>query len=153
MLNVQERRLILKLHEEGKTQEYISGLIGCSQPTVHRWIQYGMQGRTLETLPRSGRPTPLTKNRLGKLRCKILEKVKARNKNYCSVSTKEIKRIIDDEIGRVYTLRHVERLMHKLGFSLIKPRPQHTRHDQSKVDKFRDEFKKNSHRSIWVMKS
>jgi len=32
------------------------------------------------------------------------------------------------------------------------PRPQHLKHDQEKVDKFRDEFKKNSNRNMWVMK-
>ena len=49
-------------------------------------------------------------------------------------------------------MRHVERIMHKLGFSLITPRPQHLRHDQNKVDKFREDFKKNFNRSMWAMK-
>lgn len=40
-------------------------------------------------------------------------------------------------------MRHIERIIHRLGFSLITPRPQHLRHDQKKVDNFRDEFKKN----------
>ena len=40
---------------------------------------------------------------------------------------------------------------HKIGFSLITPRQQHIRHDQGKVDKFREEFKKNSNRRIWVV--
>ena len=152
MLSVKERELIIKLSNQGKKQEEISELIGCSQPTVHRWIKHGLYGRTLKTLPRSGRPTKLTQQNLAKLRKKILTNIRKANNEYCSVSTKELKDFISKEIGEIYSLRHVERIMHKLGFSLITPRPQHLRHDQIKVDKFRDEFKKNSSRSIWVMR-
>ena len=104
------------------------------------------------TLPRSGRPTKLTKKNLAKLKNKILINIKKANNNYCSVSTKQVKGLISKEIGENYSLRHIERIMHRIGFSLIKPRPQHLRHDQEKVDAFRESFKKNSNRSIWVMK-
>ena len=152
MLSIKERELIVNLHNKGKKQEEISDLLGCSQPTVHRWIKNSNTRRTLETLPRSGRPTKLTKKTLVRLKEKILSNIKQANKEYCSVSTKEVKSLINKEIGEIYSLRHVERIMHKIGFSLIKPRPQHLKHDQKKVDKFRDEFKKNSNRSIWAMK-
>jgi putative transposase len=144
MLSVKERELILTLHRKGKKQEEISELLGCSQPTVHRWIKHSFSGRTLETLPRSGRPTKLTKNALRQLKDKLQSEIKAANNKFCSVSTKQVGEIIRQEIGKTYSLRHIERTMHKLGFSLVTPRPQHIRHDQEKVDKFRDEFKKNS---------
>jgi len=94
----------------------------------------------------------LTQQNLIRLKNKILTKIKKANDGYCSVNTKEIGEIIHQEIGKLYSLRHVERIMHKIGFSLIMPRPQHLKHDQEKVDKFRDEFKKNSNRNMWVMK-
>lgn len=151
MLNMKEREFIVKLHENGKNQEEISRLIGCSQPTVHRWIKHSLSGRTLQTLPRSGRPTKLTTKKISQLKRKIMMKIKHANDEFCSVSTKEIRKIIHQEIGELYSLRHVERIMHKLGFSLITPRPQHVRHDQEKVDRFRDEFKKKFKRHMWVM--
>ena len=151
MLSKKERELIISLHDKGKKQEEISELIGCSQPTVHRWIKHNSHGRTLDTLPKSGRPTKLTKNNIAKLKKKIVATVESANKDFCSVNTKQIGKIIHQEIGEMYSLRHVERIMHKLGFSLIAPRPQHLRHDQEKVDKFREEFKKNSNRRIWAM--
>lgn len=151
MLSVAERKLIVKLHKKGKKQEEIAGLVGCSQPTVHKWIKVSKRGLTLKSMPRSGRPTKLTKKNLALLKNKILAKVKAANKKYCSVSTKQVSNIIRQEIGETYSIRHVERIMHKLGFSLITPRSQHVRHDQEKVDKFRDEFKKNSNRYMWIM--
>jgi len=151
MLSKKERELIIKLHNKGKNQEEISDLIGCSQPTVHRWIKHYLSGRTLETLPRSGRPTKLTKNTLSQIKEKIAKRIKSANNKYNSVSTKEIKKLVHKEIGNNYSIRHIERIMHKLGFSLITPRPEHLRHDQEKVDKFRDEFKKNFNRSMWGM--
>ena len=152
MLSIKERELIVGLYEKGKKQEEISELIGCSQPTVHRWIKYSSSGRTLETLPRSGRPTKLTDKRISQLKKKIVSKIEKANNDFCYMSTKQIGNIIHQEIGELYSLRHVERIMHKLGFSLIRPRPQHIRHDQAKVNKFRDEFKKKLNRNIWVMK-
>ena len=152
MLSIQERKLIIKLHKEGKKQEYIADLIGCSQPTVHKWIRNNDNGRTLQTLPRSGRPTKLTKKVLMDLKNKLLQKIHSANVEFNHISTKKIKKFITKEIGETYSLRHIERIMHKLGFSLITPRPQHLRHDQKKVDIFRDEFKKNSKRNIWIMK-
>ena len=151
MLSIKERELIISLHKNGKKQDEISALIGCSQPTVHRWIKNIYSGRTLETLPRSGRPTKLTNKKIKQLKKKIIIKIKSENNKFCSVSTKQIGEIIHHEIGELYSIRHVERIMHKLGFSLITPRPQHIRHDQERVDKFRDEFKKNLNRNMWIM--
>jgi len=151
MLTVKERKIILKLNEEGKKQEYIAGIIGCSQATVSKWVSKYKSGRTLETLPRSGRPTRLNASTLKKLRLKILKEVRKSNEKYCSLNTKQLSDIIKKEVGKEYSLRHVERIMHKLGFSLITPRSQHIRHDQKKVDIFREEFKKNFKRNTWIM--
>ena len=53
MITIEQRELIIKLHRQGKKQVYIADLIGCSQPTVHKWIKNNLKGRTLMTLPRS----------------------------------------------------------------------------------------------------
>jgi len=153
MLNKQQRELIIKLRQDGKKQQQIAQLIGCSQAAVSKWISKYESGRTLETLPRSGRPTILTAPRLKKLRNKLLHEVRNANKRFCSLNTKQLASIIKKEVGKAYSLRHVERIMHKLGFSLIKPRPKHIKQDPKKVAEFREEFKKNSNRSIWVLSS
>ena len=152
MLSIVERKLIVKLHNQGKNQQDIADLIGCVQSVVHRWIQRSKKGDSLESRPRSGRPTPLKGATFSNLKKTILAKINSANDEYNNVSTKKIKELIQEEIGVTYSIRHVERIMHKLGFSLITPRPQHLRHDQEKVDSFRDEFKKNSKTNIWVMK-
>lgn len=153
MLTKQQRELIIKLKQDGKKQQQISYLLGCSQAAVSKWISKHKAGRTLETLPRSGRPTKLNKAKLNKLRTKLVSEVKRANKKYCSLNTKQLGEIIKNEIGKEYSLRHVERIMHKIGFSLIKPRPKHIKQDPKKVEQFKVEFKKNFGRNTWVLSS
>lgn len=151
MLSIDERKLILKWKKEGKNQQEIADLLNCHQSSVSRFLRKYTRKRTIKNLPRSGRPTKLTKKVLSQLKEKILTKIKSANNKYCSVSTKQVKKVICREIGEDYSMRHIGRIMHGMGFSLITPRPQHLRHDQDKVDKFRDEFKKNLKRNMWVM--
>jgi len=153
MLNKQQRELIIRLNHDGKKQQQIADLIGCSQAAVSKWISGYESGRTLDTLPRSGRPTKLTAYCIKKLKRKLLNEIRSANKRFCSLSTKQLGNIIKKEIGKQYSMRHVERIMHKLGFSLIKPRPKHIKQDPKKVAEFKEEFKKNSSRSTWVLSS
>ena len=152
MLSIEQRLVIIQLDKKGKTQQDIAELLDCNQSSVSRLLnKYNHKG-SVKNLPRSGRPTKLTKQNLAKLKNKILINIKEANDSYCSVNTKQIKDLISKEIGEIYSLRHVERIMHKIGFSLIMPRSQHLRHDQEKVDAFRRSFKKNSNRNMWVMR-
>ena len=153
MLTKQQREMIIKLKNDGKKQQQIAQLIGCSQAAVSKWISKFERGRTLETLPRSGRPTKLTPAKLDKLKNKLLHEIKNANDKYCSLNTKQLSDIIKKEIGKEYSIRHVERTMHKLGFSLITPRTTHIKHDQKKVDEFKDMFKKNFSKNTWVLSS
>ncbi len=153
MINLQTRELVLKWKKEGKTQQQIAELVGCHQSAICRFLDKHKKTGSLKNLPRSGRPTKLSGEKLDALKVRILEEIKDANKKYCSLSTKHFSEIIHREVGRVYTLRHVGRIMHKLGFSLIMPRSQHLRHNQQKVDEFRREFKKNFKRGTWVPSS
>ena len=152
MLSINERTLILEWNQKGKTQQEIAELLNCHQSSVSRLLYKYKQKSIIVNLPRSGRPTKLKGQTLNLVKEKLLDKITSANAEYNGVSTKQLKEVIKQEIGTTYSLRHVERLMHKLGFSLITPRSQHLRHDQEKVDAFRDEFKKNLNQNIWVMK-
>ena len=151
MLSIEQRRVIIQLDKKGKTQQEIAELLDCNQSSVSRLLDKYKHRGSVKDLPRSGRPTKLTKQNLAKLKNKILINIKKANDSYCSVSTKQVKGLISREIGEVYSLRHVERIMHRIGFSLITPRPQHLKHDQKKVDAFRRSFKKNLNRNMWAM--
>jgi len=152
MISIKERELITKWDKEGKTQQEIARLLNCNQSSVSRFlVKYKNKG-IIYNLPRSGRPTKLTKKTIRQLKGKVLAAIEDANNEFCSVSTKQVENIIRREIGESYSLRHVGRIMHGLGFSLITPRPQHIRHNQQKVDQFREEFKKKFSRSMWAMR-
>ena len=152
MLSIDKRELVLRWHGEGKNQQEIADLVGCHQASVSRLINKFVRKGIVKDLPRSGRPTKLKSATLEQVKNKILDKIHSENAEFGCVSTKEIKDLIAQEVGVVYTVRHVERIMHKMGFSLITPRPEHVRHDQSKVDSFRDDFKKKFPKNTWIMK-
>ncbi len=78
--------------------------------------------------------------------------VKKANKSFCAVSTKQVAEVIGQEVGKAYSHRHVERLLHKMDFSLVTPRPKHIRHEQKEVDTFREEFKKNFRENYFQIK-
>lgn len=150
MLTIKERKLILQWNHKGKTQQEIAELLGCHQSSVSRLLEKHKRKSTVANLPRSGRPTKLTKTVLKGLKNKIAKMIKKANKSFCAISTKQVAELIGEEVSIHYSHRHVERLLHKMGFSLITPRPKHIRHDQKKVDAFREEFKKNFRKSMWT---
>ncbi len=152
MLNITQRELIVKLSKQQKKQQEIADIIGCSQPTVNLWLQREKQGHSLKTLPRSGRPTPLTKKTLVILKKEFTKKAREANKKFCSINTKQFSDMISEKTNTQYSPRHLRRILHRLNFSRITPRSQHIKNDPKKVAEFRDEFKKNLKMNTWVMR-
>ncbi|MBI2137119.1 winged helix-turn-helix domain-containing protein [Candidatus Woesearchaeota archaeon] len=152
MLNLTQRELIVKLSKQRKKQQEIANIIGCSQPTVNFWLQREKNGSSLQTLPRSGRPTPLTKNTMSRLKREFVKEAREANKKFCSINTKQFYDMINSKTNMNYSPRHCRRILHKLNFSRITPRSRHMRSDPQKVAEFREEFKKNLKKNIWVMK-
>jgi len=142
MINPQTRELVLKWNNEGKKQQQIADLVGCNQSAVSRLIvKYNKTGST-KNLPRSGRPTLLTKKTLSRIKKEFVKETKTANKNFCSISTKQFSEMIAAKTGKKYSSRHVTRILHQLDFFRITPRSQHIKNDPKKVEKFRQEFKK-----------
>ena len=152
MISLQTRELILKWKKEGKKQQQIADLVGCNQSAVSRLIAKYNRTGDVKNLPRSGRPTPLSNKTLKKLKKEFVKEAKDANKNFCSIDTKQFSEIIERKTKKKYSIRHVERILHKLDFSRITPRPQHIKNNPKKVKEFRTEFKKNFKQNIWVMK-
>ena len=148
---IKERELIIKLYNEGNKQEYIAGILGCSQPKVSFWIRRYNRTGCLENQPRSGRPSNFSEEKLSLIKSKIVKKVVSRNMKYSSCTSKELRNIIKKEIGKPISMRHARRILHQIGFSLITPRSKHTKNDPEKVAKFRKEFKKNLKESFWII--
>jgi transposase len=148
---IKERELIIKLHKEKRSTYEISSILGISQTKASFWVRRYKKTGNLENLPRSGRPTPLTKDELNSIRNMI--KLRMLEPKVAGISSKEVLNIIEHKIKRKYTLRHTQRLLHKMGLSLITPRVSHIRKDEKAQQKFREEFKKNLSRNMWAIQS
>ena len=151
MVNKTEREMVIRLRKQKKTVSEISNLIGLKRSTVGFWVKRYEDSKSLENLPRSGRPTALTKSKFLSVKKLVHSFVRSAEKNHCCVNSKELKQLIDREVGSSYSLRHVQRLLHKIGLTRTTPRSQHIKHDQKKVDAFRDEFKKNLSWNNWTI--
>jgi len=147
---LKERELIIKLHDDGRSSYEIAGILGISQTKASFWIRRHRRTGNLENRPRSGRPTPLKKNVLDSMKARIKETLSSSRKN-AGVSSKDVLEMLEEEVGRKYTIRHTERLLHKMGFSLITPRVHHIKKDEIAQQRFREEFKKNSSRNMWAI--
>jgi len=148
---IKERELIIKLHKEKRSTYEISSILGVSQTKASFWVRRYKKTGSLENLPRSGRPTPLTKEELKSIASEIKSKLIEPKRT--GINSKEVLQLIEHKISRKYTLRHAQRLLHKMGFSLITPRVSHIRKDEKAQQKFRKEFKKNLNRNIWAAQS
>lgn len=152
MINLPTRELVLKWKNEGKNQQQIADLVGCHQSAISRLFAKVQKTGSVENLPRSGRPTLLTKKNLVQLKKEFAQKARKANKNYCSINLKQFSQMIEKKTRRAYSVRHVERILHKLDFSMITLRPQHIKNDPEKVAAFRRAFKKKREPIMWIMK-
>lgn len=139
---LKERELIIKLSNNGKTCREIASLLGISKSKASYWIIRYNKTNDLDDKPRSGRPTPLTKEKLTEISDKIKTQLREQN-NKAGITSKEVVDILETEVGRRYTSRHARRLLHKMGFSLITPRVSHIKKNKEAQDTFRKEFKKS----------
>lgn len=148
---IKERELIIKLSKEKRSTYEIARILDISQTKASFWVRRFKKTGNLENLPRSGRPTPLTKDELESIRSKIKSKIL--EPKVAGISSKEVLEIIEHKTKKKYTLRHTQRLLHKMGLSLITPRISHIRKDENAQKKFREEFKKNLSRNMWAIQS
>jgi len=76
-----ERELIIELYNKKKSTYQIADILGISQTKASFWIRRYIKTGSLENMPRSGRPTPLTKNEFnsirGMIKSRMLEPKKA----------------------------------------------------------------------------
>ena len=143
-----ERELIVKLSKENKTCREIASVLGTSKSKVSYWINRSRQTISLSDLPRSGRPTTLSKKNLSKLRSRLRKEEQTSNAS--GFSSKRVSEMLHETTGKKYSMRHVRRVLKKMNIALITPRPFHIKNDPEKVAVFRREFKKNSKKNMWT---
>lgn len=147
-----ERELIVSLHEKGNSTRDIADILDVSKSKAAFWVKRYRDTRSLKDKYRSGKPTPLTKKKLGFIAGAIKSQILESDKK-TGISSKEVLELIEGKIGKKYTLRHSQRLLYKMGFSLITPRVSHVRRNKEAQENFRQEFKKKFRKNIWTIPS
>lgn len=148
-----ERVLMVKHHKKNIPLRKIGEMLDIPHTKAYFWIrryeQHGMKG--LITKKQPGKKPLLSGKNMASIKEFIKNNKPERyNGQAAGWSSREVKNYIHQRFSISYSLRHIERILHKLGFSLIIPRPRNMKSSKKQQDDFRKNFKKNSKKNIWV---
>ncbi|MBI2672104.1 transposase [Candidatus Woesearchaeota archaeon] len=148
-----ERLLIVKNYSKGMSLRKIGDLLDIPYTKAHYWIKRYDKNKEegLKTRKQKGRESLLNEKSLEEIKLFLINNKPSRyNGQAAGWNSREVKNYIKQKYNISYSLRHIERLLHKLGFSLIVPRPKNVKASKEKQEEFRQKFKKNLNRNIWV---
>jgi transposase len=133
------RRLqALWLARQGRTCQQIVGVTGAGRRSIQQWVAKYNAGGVDELLdkPRSGRPALLTGDQQERLKARLA--TGPRDQDVVSVfNAAAIDEIVEKEFGVLYSLRGMQVLLGRLGFSYQCPRPRHENSDPEAQEAFK----------------
>ena len=130
------------LAKQGFSCPKIVQITGYSARSIQRWIarynQTGIKG--LIDKPRTGRPTKLSVDKQEQ----FCERVDAGPSDAtATLYGRNIQQILEMDFGVIYTLDGVYKLLHRLGYSCLKPRPRHQKADPQLQQAFKKTLQKS----------
>ena len=124
---------------EGQKAPVIARMLGRSRRAVQDWV-YAYRDGWIDDLLRgksTGQPTRLPRDQesffLARLNAGPTEA-----DGVCTLRGKDVVRILQTEFQASYTLDGAYALLHRLGYSCLRPRPRHENNDPAVVQKFKD---------------
>ena len=150
------------LRKEGNTLNYISSKVEYPLTTVGDWLRRinnnGLSRR--HSLKQSGRPSRLSTTQKNELKVILQKSPEKVGIPYTVWTTKLLLCYISDEYNINYQIWQIEKLVHKLGFSIKKARPEHKKANKELQEAFKKKFKQKfkqefmmDSRSFVLMKS
>ena len=144
-------RIQMMMHlREGYTQREVSKMLRVSVGIVPYWKARlevkGIDG--LRDKEGRGLKPKLTEEKLSMLASAIEDGVLMEDGYRRGFKTKDVNQFIREEFGHSYTNRHCTRILSKINFTLIVPRPRNKRRNQEEVKKFKRAFKKKE--KVWT---
>lgn len=133
------RRLrVVILACEGWTAPAVSMAVGLSRRICQRWVaRYNEQGLAGLDDQRGGEQRlPLTPDEVTSFRERLAQGPTAEDE-VCSLRGKDFQRILAEEFGLLRSLPAVYWLLHRLGYSYLRPRPRHRKSDPAVCAEFR----------------
>lgn len=141
MVRMRIRLQAVVLAKQGRTSVEIAQTLDAGRRSVQTWIErYNKEGiEGLAHRPGQGRPWRLSVAQREQL-CARLDGGAQEDDGVCTLRGKDLQRILQREFGQLYHLNGVYKLLHRLGYSCLMPRPQHRHADPLA----QEAFKKNS---------
>lgn len=130
------------LAQRGHTAPQVAALVDMSPRVVQTWVQrYNAQGVDgLWDRPRPGQPTKLPRDRERVFKQRMLDGPLAQTDGgLCTLRGRDAQRILADEYHAHYWLGGAIELLHRLGLSCLKPRPQHRKNDPQAMHRWLEE--------------
>jgi transposase len=139
------------LAREGKTAPQIASILGSARRAVQEWVaRYNHDGIDgLIEKARTGKPPKLAKDRHEQLKAR-LDAGALESDGVCTLRAADVKRILEKEFNVVYSLKGVYKLLHRLGYSSLEPRPRHRLADPAAQEAFKKVLWISSNRCEWL---
>lgn len=130
-----DRYRAVALAIQGWQTKVIMEKLDRSKNFVQRWSYFYRDGGIEAIAPKcnTGRPTKLPRKKEPQLIKRIKNGPTDIDNGVCALRGKDVQRILEEEFGVKYSLFGVYDLMHRLGFSCLKPRPKHRKNDPEKM--------------------
>jgi transposase len=136
-----KRLRIVILAVEGWTAPAIAMSVGLSRRECQEWVrrfnESGLPG--LEDRPGGGRGEPLTPEQ-GEELSQRLNNGPQDDDRVCSLRGVDVQKILANEFGVLRSLPAVYNLLHRLGYSYLRPRPRHAKADPQAQTKFKEQL-------------
>jgi transposase len=106
---------------------------------VQDWVYLYRDGgiHALRPRPKPGKPQRLPKEREDQLRAR-LDAGATQADGVCTLRGRDVVHILETEFGVSYSLNGVYDLLHRLGYSSLRPRPRHENADPQKQARFKE---------------
>src|SRR5262249_4459134 len=127
------------LAKQGDYAARIARALGVSRRAVQGWAAAYNRGglEALPDRPHPGRAPILPRDQEARFRARI-EAPPRPGDGVCELRGADIRRILEEEFAARYTLDGVYKLLHRLGYSDLMPRPQHPEADPEAQEFFKE---------------
>jgi transposase len=132
----------------GETSKALAPRVQLSERSVRDWVsRYNREGRAgLEDRPGRGRKKALTDAQERQLQDRVRAGA-TESDGVCTLRGEDVRRILAEEFGVVRKLPATYNLLHKLGFTVLRPRPQHPDADPAAQEAFKKKRLRSSPKS------
>ena len=130
------RAILLAL--DGELTREIRAKLGRGRTFVQRWV-YAYRDGGLDAIKPGQAPgarARLTPEQAERFRQRVLDGPRAED-GVCTLRGLDFQRILREEFGVEYSLNGVYKLLHRLGFSSLSPRPKHKQTDFEAQEQFK----------------